>query len=307
MKISVVIPVYRTADTLARCVESILGQTYSDWEAILVDDGSPDGAPALCDDYQAADPRIRVLHKPNGGLSDARNAGIGMARGEWITFVDSDDYISPDTLRLLADTTLRHPRADIVEYPVVKHLGGRHDQHLKLDDHLYTDASTYWLNTRAYLHAYACNKMFRATLWQGITFPVGRTFEDVWTIPRLLAHATAICTIGGGLYHYTANSQGITSTATASDLRSHLDAQIHATHILGIGITRPEAYGWYINLLNIQIDLFRKDPGTQPILPRNTIPLNAAQTPSERIKLFILNHFGLNTLCRIMTYMPHSH
>lgn len=98
MKLSIIIPVYRTQDTLERCLESILQQSFTDYEMILVDDGSDDGCPQLCDEYARKDARIRVIHKANGGLSDARNAGIRKARGEYITFVDSDDEMVDNTL-----------------------------------------------------------------------------------------------------------------------------------------------------------------------------------------------------------------
>ena len=93
--ISIIIPVYKAEKYLHRCVESILAQTFTDFELLLVDDGSPDRSGDICDQYAAADPRVRVFHKPNGGVSSARNLGIDNARGEWITFVDADDYISP--------------------------------------------------------------------------------------------------------------------------------------------------------------------------------------------------------------------
>ena len=101
MKLSIIIPVYRTQDTLERCLESILQQSFTDYEMILVDDGSDDGSPQLCDEYARKDARIRVIHKENGGLSDARNAGIRKARGEYITFVDSDDTMVDNTLENL--------------------------------------------------------------------------------------------------------------------------------------------------------------------------------------------------------------
>ena len=97
MKLSVVIPVYRVESTLDRCVESVLRQHVDDMEVILVDDGSPDRCPQLCDEWARRDSRIRVVHKPNGGLSDARNAGIDIATGDYIAFVDSDDWIADDT------------------------------------------------------------------------------------------------------------------------------------------------------------------------------------------------------------------
>ena len=106
--ISVVVPVYKVEPYLDRCVESILAQTVTDLEIILVDDGSPDSCPAMCDAWAAREPRIRVIHKPNGGLSSARNAGVDAARGAYIGFVDSDDYILPDMYRRLLAAIREH-------------------------------------------------------------------------------------------------------------------------------------------------------------------------------------------------------
>lgn len=95
-EISIIVPVYKVEKYLDTCVRSILAQTFTDFELILVDDGSPDGCGALCDAYAKEDPRVSVLHKKNGGLSSARNVGIEAAGGKYIGFVDSDDYIAPD-------------------------------------------------------------------------------------------------------------------------------------------------------------------------------------------------------------------
>ena len=103
MTLSVIIPVYNVEETLDRCVESVLKQRVDDMEVILVDDGAPDKCPEMCDHWAAKDQRIRVIHKPNGGLSDARNAGIDMACGDYITFVDSDDWIADNTYPPLID------------------------------------------------------------------------------------------------------------------------------------------------------------------------------------------------------------
>ena len=100
--ISVIVPIYKTEAYLHQCVDSILGQTFSDFEVILVDDGSPDGCPAICDEYAAKDPRVRVVHKQNGGLVSARKAGLAECTGEYVMNVDSDDYIAPDLLEKVA-------------------------------------------------------------------------------------------------------------------------------------------------------------------------------------------------------------
>ena len=99
--ISVVVPIYKVEKFLPVCIESIIRQSYKNIELILVDDGSPDLCPLICEKYNQTDSRIRVIHKKNGGLSDARNAGLSVANGEWITFIDSDDYVGKDFLKTL--------------------------------------------------------------------------------------------------------------------------------------------------------------------------------------------------------------
>ena len=111
--ISIIVPVYQVEPYLNRCVRSLLEQTYTDVEIILVDDGSPDGCPTLCDAWAGKDARVRVIHKPNGGLSDARNAGLTVARGEEIAFVDSDDWVDPDMLERLYNQ-MEETGADLV-------------------------------------------------------------------------------------------------------------------------------------------------------------------------------------------------
>ena len=124
--LSVIIPVYRVEDTLDRCVESVVSQTFDSLEIVLVDDGSPDGCPLLCDQWAKRDSRIKVIHKENGGLSSARNAGLAAVTGEWVTFVDSDDWLERHTyaavFRELAKTDVA--KVDMVEFPVK--YGGQH-------------------------------------------------------------------------------------------------------------------------------------------------------------------------------------
>lgn len=112
-KLSIIVPVFRVEKFLARCVDSILTQTYRNIEVILVDDGSPDNCPRICDDYSRVDTRVRVIHKLNGGLCSARNAGLDVANGDYITFVDSDDWIEPDAYLGLMSKCIEY-QADIV-------------------------------------------------------------------------------------------------------------------------------------------------------------------------------------------------
>ncbi len=113
---SIIIPVYKVEKYLSKCVESVLAQDFDDWEAILVDDGSPDNCPALCDDYAKKDNRIKVIHKTNGGLSDARNAGIAAASGKYVLFLDSDDYLYSDTVLKEISTSLKNANCPEICY-----------------------------------------------------------------------------------------------------------------------------------------------------------------------------------------------
>ena len=118
MRLSVIVPIYKVEDSLDRCVSSIVAQNCPATEIILVDDGSPDSCPDICDQWERRNASIRVIHKANGGLSDARNAGIQVAKGDYITFVDSDDYLSPDTYTPLMEMLESMPEADMLEYSI---------------------------------------------------------------------------------------------------------------------------------------------------------------------------------------------
>lgn len=117
MKVSFIVPIYNVEKYLSECVESILAQTYSDFEMLLVDDGSPDNCPALCDDWATKDSRIKALHKPNGGLSDARNYGLNHAQGDYVVFVDSDDFwVEKDCLEQLMNVVDAHLECDFIGF-----------------------------------------------------------------------------------------------------------------------------------------------------------------------------------------------
>lgn len=114
-KVSVIVPVYKVEKYLPECIESVLAQTFTDFELILVDDGSPDNSGKICDDYAARDPRIRVFHKENGGVTSARRLGVENAKGEWVMFVDSDDKLFPHALDVLIKEAEHSPMVDLVE------------------------------------------------------------------------------------------------------------------------------------------------------------------------------------------------
>ena len=294
MKLSIIIPVYRVETTLNRCIESVVTQDYDDFELILVDDGSPDNCPQLCDSWAAKDRRISVIHKSNGGLSDARNAGIDMARGDYLTFIDSDDYLAEHTLAPLMQTLTQQPAIDILEYPIYVHYGSS-EQHL-LDfqgDTIYQQMDDYWYKGQAYLHSYACNKIYRAELFQDIRFPKGIIFEDMHTLPRLLKKAKSVMTTSQGLYYYCKNDAGLTATADGNALRMLL--QSHVEIIRDSQRQDRDFQIYYLRVLNIQMDVYELT-GDLPILPVHTLRPNYFNGPSK-LKAIALNLLGINNIC----------
>lgn len=298
MTLSIVIPVYCTEDTIDRCLQSVLTQKFSDWEAILVDDGSTDNSGALCDDWAKRDPRFRVLHKSNGGLSDARNAGISLAQGDYITFIDSDDFISEDTYHQLMDLLAVHPDIDILEYSYVAKFGSDHPSDVRLQDRFYASWQSYWLESKAYNHTYACNKFFRRTLLDGVRFPKGVVFEDAHTIPHLLNKAQLIATTPIGCYYYCDNPNGITNRATAAEWRMLLDAHLKILRMLDMTDGAMEDT-YYLQVVNIQLYHYRLS-GESPLLPFRKIRAPWRLHGLKAVlKSVCLNIFGINNICKL--------
>lgn len=294
MKLSVIVPVYRVADTLRRCVDSIRLQELSDYELILVDDCSDDDSDEMCDRIAAEDSNVLVIHrKENGGLSAARNSGIDVAHGEYITFVDSDDYLADNTYKPLIDILDTHPEYDILEYPVLIGVGGVNAHTLSLTDRVYTDMNSYWLYGKAYTHSYACNKIYRRTLFQSVRFPEGKVFEDMHTLPALLSHARIVATTGRGLYHYCYNAKGITSTAQGRELSDLLDA--HLSVLRNNTFNRDRGFAeYYAHILNIQFDVYNLT-GKEPELGNiHVCPITW--------KLMLCNIIGVKRLCQLKRF-----
>ena len=289
MKLTVIIPVYRVECTLDRCVESVVGQTYGDMEIILVDDGSPDGCPAMCDAWAARDRRISVIHKVNGGLSDARNAALDVAKGEYVTFVDSDDFLDFTTYSSVMEKATGN---DITEYPLVRHYGSRWQKEIYFSDTTFASPRDYWLRGMAYEHCYAWNKIYRRELFDGVRFPKGKVFEDVFTLPRLLVKARRIATVGCGMYYYCHNGTGITATAQGEQLDLLLDA-----HKEAMGKWCDDRY--YMHVLNIQSDVYELT-GHPPTLPyRYVSPMAKGLTMSQRLKALALATLGMEKTCKL--------
>lgn len=221
--VSVIVPIYKVEPYLKRAVDSITGQSYSNLEIILVDDGSPDGCGKICDDYALSDNRIKVIHKENGGLSDARNAGLDIATGEYIAFVDSDDYIAGDYVETLLNALNEHG-GDVAmcSYAVTSSLEYEHSI-FHTQEGAYADGSVEVCDRKTLLYnlydanhqdatyfIVAWNKLYKASLWKDIRFPKGKIHEDEATTYRIYDGAEKGIYLHKPLYGYFSAPESIT-------------------------------------------------------------------------------------------------
>ena len=202
--ISVVVPVYNVEQYLEKCINSILHQTYEHLEIILVDDGSPDNCGAICDSYSSLDQRIKVIHKRNGGLSDARNTGLDTASGELIAFIDSDDTIMPDMVEKLYHR-IETDRSDMAfcGYKQVSQNGAILSE-VFLPDNVLTGfvALKVSYENQGVLFTIAWNKLYKKHLFHGIRFPVGKYHEDEFTTYKIIDQCNKISIVREELYVY---------------------------------------------------------------------------------------------------------
>lgn len=209
MVISIIIPVYNVEKYLRRCIDSVIKQSYKNLEIILVDDGSPDNSGPICDEYAKKDVRIRVIHKANGGLSDARNAGLDIATGEYIGFVDSDDYIAEDMYELLLHNILEFD-ADIAICGYA-HVYDKHFTKCNLSGqkYIYNNAEAMKLVLGNKINSYYWNKLYKKELFSKFRLPVGKVFEDIFTQHLLFAKAKTVVYQDSIKYFYFMSPQSI--------------------------------------------------------------------------------------------------
>lgn len=216
MLISVIVPVYKVEPYLRRCVDSILRQTFSDFELILVDDGSPDRCGAMCDEYARKDARVKVIHRENGGLAAARNSGLDYvqsnSKSEYVTFVDSDDWVDANYLETLVDGVAAGAEVSCVTFATVD----SHDiRHVRYPDDGWKVLSPedYWVGNDTGNQISAWGKLYRTALFDGVRYPEGRLMEDAFTTPRLLFKASRIAMREVPLYNYFVNTDSIMRSA----------------------------------------------------------------------------------------------
>ena len=209
-EISIIVPVYKTEKYLNECIDSILAQTFTDFEVILVDDGSPDNCPALCDAAAAKDSRIRVVHQANKGLSGARNAGIEIARGNWFSFIDSDDTVDKTfcekLYRAATESGAELAACNMLFLEADGSLSG-YQEHPLRDEVISQDEAFHRIRLAPLIQA--ATRLHRRELFETLRFPVGKNYEDAFTTPAVYEQVTKAACVGETLYHYRLNPQGI--------------------------------------------------------------------------------------------------
>lgn len=314
--LSIIVPVYKTEKYIIDCIDSILNQKFTNFELILVDDGSPDKCSEICDQYSLADERVKVIHKKNGGLSSARNAGIEIARGDYLTFVDSDDTISPDTYSANMDILQHDSSIDLLEYPVYVYYGSPkqfiwqpQQKYVKGKENVFVD----WICEHRYSHAYAWNKIYKKKLFNYIRFPIGKTFEDIHTLPNILKETNHLYISERGLYYYYYRPDSISTSISYNKLQDRLEAYlILLREMKNYPIKQEEISILYLSIINILIEILRTPQGKDiynitgisalqefHLSFRSLIHLNVPL--KVKFKNLPLAIFGLSFHCRIYT------
>lgn len=222
--ISIIIPVYKVEKYLEKCIESVLKQTYTNLQIILVDDGSPDNCGKICDEYAKKDSRIEVIHKANGGLSDARNVGISKAKGRYIGFVDSDDYIKEDMYEILLNLIKKYD-ADVSIcnlYDVIdgnecirnKENGIREYSRIDILKEILLDKN---------IQSYAWNKLYKKELFDEIKYPIGKKYEDIGTTFYLFEKCNKIVVTSEPEYYYLKRADSLVNNITESTILDYTE------------------------------------------------------------------------------------
>lgn len=211
--VSVIVPIYKVESYLEKCVHSIMHQTYDNLEIILVDDGSPDSCGLMCDDFATSDKRIRVIHQKNQGLSEARNHGIDICTGSYILLVDADDYIEPNTVEYLLQTS-KDTCADVVCCGFYREYTDKSTTHLLTDvRESYEGAEIITAALQgAVFSEYAWNKLWKRKLFDDCKFPPGRYFEDIATTWKLFRGCHKVTCVPDVFYHYVIRKDSIGNT-----------------------------------------------------------------------------------------------
>ena len=247
-KVSVIIPVYKVEKYLNRCVESVVNQTYSNLEIILVDDGSPDNCPQMCDEWAVKDERIKVIHKENAGLGMARNSGMEMATGDYLMFVDSDDYLSEHAVEVL----YRRIKADDSDLAVGKHADV--DQNGALNDtfcqwmknEIVSSKEVLWqMGQKERLPVVAWNKLYKKCIFEDVRYSSITCGEDCWIFSDIIERCKGISIVAEITYYYYQRADSILHQKTEQRQLDDIRANLKLAHYLYMHDCFEGARKWY--------------------------------------------------------------
>ena len=213
--VSIIVPVYNVEKYIKKCIDSIINQTYQNLEIILVDDGSPDKCGEICEEYSKKDNRIKVIHKENGGVSDARNAGLEKATGEYIAFIDSDDYIDKNYISTLYNMCITN-KAEIAQCSFKRvtdnQIANEKDVENKIVNMSGIEAIKNIFKENYIEYTVAWNKLYKKSLFDNIKYPKGKLHEDEATTYKLFYEAKIVSVTNEKLYYYYIRQNSITNT-----------------------------------------------------------------------------------------------
>lgn len=264
MKVSVIVPVYNVESYIDRCVESILAQSFADFELILVDDGSPDNCGAICDSYAESDSRVRVIHQSNGGLSAARNAGIDWAfansDSEWIMFVDSDDWIAPETLELLYQANMQNG-TDVSSCNFVKTDSMQGDPPDPGEVRFQCISPEKYYCEENVQATVAWGKLYRKSCFRKLRYPVGKIHEDEFVTYKILFDCRQIAVTAAALYFYFQRPDSIMQATWSPERMAYFEAameQVRFFKARGMNHVAEKQLGRYFSGVHCQISGIEK-------------------------------------------------
>ena len=314
--ISVIVPVYKVEKYIHRCVDSILNQTFSDFELILVDDGSPDNCGAICDEYAAKDSRVVVIHQENGGLSAARNAGIDWAfansDSQWLSFIDSDDWVHPEYLQKLLDTAVNNS-AEVAFCTLTAFTEDEHGyQEVPFWDKpvccvrdgisILRDATATRHGRLSGHHVIAWNKIYKKSIFSSIRYPHGQVHEDEAVAHRILGCCNRIAAIDDSLYFYRQHSESIMHTS-ATLFRELCITLAYGDRILyyqekNICIADALIFQYWATLVHYFYRIY-KEPRCKRLLKKTKQQMRQVQYCYNNSSASLIKKIGVKMFCRL--------
>lgn len=312
--LSVIVPIYNVEPYLRNCIDSILNQPFTDLELILVEDESPDNSGQICDEYAEKDSRVRVIHKKNGGLSSARNAGLDSMRGQYISFIDSDDKIAEDTYQINIQYLLANPGVDILQYPMYLFYEGPDASLRVIAEQTFVGKEEIMRNwwSGDILSGSVCNKIFKASVFKDIRFPQGKTSEDWYMVTDLLKNIEQAYISEMGCYFYYHRMNSITTSVSLNKLLDHYASHFrnYVTLFSFKGLRKyrlPAFMRLYGRLLTAKIEFPEFDPTGHIAEIRKVIPtigdiLQSSVALKEKLKVIFIKLFSVSLHLRFTAW-----